>query len=167
MTPVLHVLAAPLDPATIKPATIGPQSLPSITTRIMPLRFGDRVTLSSTFTANCGNGWCLGQQTQPTQPTLGTVNTGVGNVNGATHTEGVVLFAPESPFSPACPDQRGVLVTALNDESKIYCFRSSWLSRTAIDCSRVFELGQIPYTLSCLPNFYSQPYDPILLFFVR
>jgi len=126
----------------------------------MPLRFGDRVMLSSTFTANGGDGWCFGQQTQPTP---GTVNTGVGNVNGATHAEGVVLFAPESPFSPAYPDQRGVLVTALNDESKIYCFRSSWLSRTAIDCSRVFELGEVPYTsyVSTYPVYTSFTHNPM------
>ena len=130
-------LAAPLDAATAKPPTIGPPSLPSAAFRSIPLRFGDRVILSPTFTANGGDGWCLGRQMQ-TSPGSGAAAITAG---GMAPTEGVVLFAPDSPFSMAFPDQRGVLVTAVDDETKIYCFRSSWLSRAAIDGSRVFELG--------------------------
>ena len=123
----------------------------------MPLRFGDRVKLSPTFTVNGGDGWCLGRQTQPSPGA--TANAGSGNVSGVTPTEGVVLFAPDSPFSPACPDQRGVLVAAMDDESKIYCFRSSWLNRTAIDASRVFELGD-PHTFthSTHPTLLTHPF---------
>lgn len=80
-----------------------------------PLVVGERVQLSDSFSANGGNGWCLGQLAA-----AGTASPQVPPV-------GIVLCA-DPPVRGA--EQRGVLV--VNEvTSEVGIFRASWLQRAA------------------------------------
>ena len=81
----------------------------------LPLIAGDRVVISSSFTDNGAEGWCLGSPTQTPESRI----------------EGVVLMALEPSSLSRDFEQRNVLVCAVDDGSadSVYAFRSSWLER--------------------------------------
>ena len=91
--------------------------------RTPQLKAGDRVVLASSFKENGGDGWCLGKM-----PVAA----------GSDPKVGVVLLAQDPQASA---DQRGVLVASVDDPTKVFSFRSSWLERVVNDGTREYKLG--------------------------